>query len=97
MNITFFKALIALMPASMLFSGSLILFRRGKSFWSFLQLLGAGFLIVVPLTHVCEALQLFPWMQWGFSHSAGHYLDFCSAALGLTLFPMGYLLDALHK
>lgn len=49
MNVTFLNALIALVPASMLFSGSLILFRRGKSFWSFLQLLGRGFLMIVPL------------------------------------------------
>jgi hypothetical protein len=95
MNSTFLKALIALVPASILFSGSLILFRRGKSVWCFLQLLGAGSLIAVSLTHVCEALQLFPWMQWGFKHSPGHYLDLCSAALGLTLFPVGYLLHAI--
>ncbi len=97
MNITFLKALIALVPASMLFSGSLILFRRDKSVSSLLQLFGAAFLILVSLTHVCEALQLLPWMQWGFKHSAGHYLDLCSAALGLTLFPVGYLLHALYK
>jgi hypothetical protein len=52
---------------------------------------------MVALTHVFEALQLFPGMRWGFEHSPGHYLDLSSAVLGLTLFPTGYLLHALRK
>jgi hypothetical protein len=59
--------------------------------------LGAGCLVVVVLTHFSEALHLFPWMHWGDAHSVGHYLDFGSAVLGLVLFPLGYLLDALKK
>jgi hypothetical protein len=97
MNAQLLKPLVALVPASMLFSGSVILFFRGKTVWSLLQLLGAGCLVVVVLTHVCEAVHLFPWMNWGLKHSAGHYLDFWSAVLGLTLFPVGYLFDALTK
>jgi len=97
MNITLLKALVALVPACMLFSGSAVLFTKGKTVCSFLQLLGAGCLGVVVLTHVCEALQLFPWMYWGLELSVGHYLDFWSAVLGLTLFPVGYLFDALTK
>ncbi len=81
--------------ACVLFSGSAILFFRGRTLWSFLQLVGAGCLIVVVLAHISEALHLFPWMHWGLRHSVGHYVDFWSAALGLTLFPAGYLLDAL--
>jgi hypothetical protein len=50
---------------------------------------------MVVLTHVCEALGLFPWMHWGIKDSVGHYLDFWSAILGVTLFPLGYLLHAL--
>jgi hypothetical protein len=50
-----------------------------------------------PVTHVSEAVHLFPWMHWGQEHSAGHYLDLCSAILGLTLFPIGYLLHALAE
>jgi hypothetical protein len=96
-NATLVKALVALVPASMLFSGSAALFLRGKTVPSFLQLLGAGCLVVVILTHVSEALHLFPWMHWGDEHSIGHYLDFSSAVLGLTLFPIGYLLHALTK
>ena len=87
--------LVALVPACVLFSGSVVLFLKGKSVGSFLQLLGAGCLLVVVLTHVCEALHLFPSMHWGLKHSVGHYLDFWSAVLGLTLFPVGYLFHAL--
>jgi hypothetical protein len=65
--------------------------------WSFLQLIGAGCLVIVALTHVSEALDLFPWMRWGRESSLGHYLDLSSAVLGLTLFPTGYFLDALGK
>lgn len=97
MSPTFVKAVVALVPASMLLSGSLVLFRRGKTVGSFLQLLGAASLLVVVLTHLCEALQLMPWMHWGLEHSAGHYLDLCSAVLGFTLFPIGYLLGALTR
>src|SRR3989475_12569782 len=97
MNVTLIKALVALVPACMLLSGSVVLFVRGKTVWSFLQLTGAGCLVVVVLTHVSEALHLFPWVDWGLEHSVGHYLDFWSAVLGLTLFPVGYLLHALTK
>ncbi len=51
----------------------------------------------LALTHVSEALHLFPWMHWGLEDSFGHYLDLSSAVLGLTLFPTGYLLDALAR
>jgi len=84
-----------LVPASILFAGSVVLFARRKTVWPLVQLLGAGCLVVVILTHVCEALDLFPWMHWGIKHRVGHYLDFWSAVLGLTLFPVGYLLHVL--
>jgi hypothetical protein len=91
------KALIALVPACMLFSGSVILFVSGKTAGPLLQLLGAGCLVVAVLTHVCEALGWFPAMGWGLEHSVGHYLDLSSAVLGLSLFPAGYLVHALAK
>lgn len=78
----------------MLFFGSLLLFIR-RTAASSLQLLGAGCLAVVALAHVCEGVGLFPFMHWGMEHSAGHYLDFTNAVLGLTLFPLGYLLHAI--
>ena len=96
MSATLLKALVALVPTCMLFSGSVVLFFRGKTLCSLLQLLGAGCLVVVVLTHVSEALHLFPFMQWGSPRSVGHYLDFWSALLGLTLFPVGYLLHTLR-
>ena len=46
------------------------------------------------LSHICEAFDLVPWMQWGLPNSAGHYLDLVSAVLGLVLFPIGYLCGA---
>jgi hypothetical protein len=95
MNAMLLKALVALLPASMLFSGSVVLFFRGKTVCSLLQLLGAGCLVVAVLTHVCEAVHLFPWMNWGLKYSVGHYLDFWAAVLGITLFPLGYLFHAL--
>jgi len=97
MNATLVKALVALVPACMLFSGSTVLFFRGKTVPSLLQLLGSGCLVVVIFAHVSEALHLFQWMHWGDEHSIGHYFDFSSAVLGLMLFPTGYLLHALTK
>ena len=97
MNATLLKALVALVPACMLFSGSIILFLRHKALRSFLQLVGSGCLVVVVLAHLCEALHLLSWMNWGLEHSVGHYLDLSSVVLGLALFPLGYLLDALTK
>jgi hypothetical protein len=97
MNFTQIKALLALLPALVLFFGALILYVRGRALYFLLQLFGAGCLVLVPVTHVAEALHLFPWMHWGLEHSAGHYLDLCGAALGLTLFPIGYLLHAITE
>ena len=97
MNATLSKALVALVPVGILFVGSVLLFLREEILSSFLQVVGAGCLVMVVLAHLCEALQLFPGMQWGSGHSAGHYLDLGSAVLGLILFPIGYLLHALTK
>jgi succinate dehydrogenase/fumarate reductase cytochrome b subunit len=97
MNIILLKVLVGLVPTCMLSFGSVILFIREKTVSSFLQLIGAGCLVMVVLTHLCEALHLFPWMQWGSEHSVGHYLDLGSAVFGLTLFPIGYLVYALTK
>jgi hypothetical protein len=97
MSATLQIALLALVPMCMLFGGSAVLFSNAKTVASFLQLLGAGCLVIVVLTHLSEALHLFPWMNWGRPHSIGHYLDFWSAVLGLTFFPLGYLLHALKN
>jgi hypothetical protein len=81
-------------PAAILFGGSVIVFSKGRSISSSLQLIGSGGLMLVVLTHVAEAFQLFPWMGWGLERSAGHYLDLTGAVLGLALFPAGYLIQA---
>jgi hypothetical protein len=95
MNATSLRALVALVPASMLLCGSVLLFRRGHSVWLLAQMIGAGCLTVVVLTHIAEGLHVLPSMQWGLEHSKGHYLDLVSALLAFTLFPLGYLLYAL--
>jgi hypothetical protein len=97
MNDMLIKALLALIPVVILFSGAALFFLRDKRISSLLQLLGAGCLVLVILTHICEALRLFPTMQWGNDRSIGHYVDLGSAILGLTLFPIGYLLHALTE
>jgi hypothetical protein len=53
MNVTLLKALVALVPACMLFSGSVVLFFRGKTECSFLQLLGGGCLKMSPKYFTC--------------------------------------------
>ena len=91
MTATLLKALVVLVPVCILASWSLLSFLRSRTVWRGLQLVGAGFLSMVVLTHICEALQLLPSMQWGSPTSVGHYLDLSSAILGITLFPLGYL------
>lgn len=86
-----------MVPTCLLFSGSALLLVRRRTTASFLQLLGTACLIVVVLTHVAEALHWFPVMDWGDRESLGHYLDLSSAALGVTLFPVGYFVQALRS
>ena len=95
MTATLAKSLIAFLPAGMLFWGAVVLVLRGKTVPSFLQLVGAGCLVVVVLTHIFEALHLFPFMHWGEKHSMGHYVALSSAVLGVTLFAAGFLLHTL--
>ena len=92
MNTTLLKALIVLVPVGALVAWSGITFARRPTLCSLVQLVGAGCLVVVVLTHVCEALQLLPWMGWGEPGSAGHDVDLSSALLGVTFVPVGYLL-----
>lgn len=97
MNGTLAKAALALLPVALLLFRSARLLFRGSTAWAWLQFSGAGLLVIVVLTHICEALHWFPRMQWGEPHSVGHYLDFWSAVLGLTLFPLGYLLQLVGR
>lgn len=97
MHVTLLRVVVAFVPAVALLAGSCVLFYRQKRLSAFLQLAGAAGVVVVVLTHVCEALQLFPAMGWGQEHSIGHYLDLGGAIVGITLFPSGYLLHALMR
>ena len=91
MNATLLKALVMLALVGLLLLWSAISFTRSRQPWSGIRLAGATCLLVVVLTHLCEALGLFPVMRWGSPTSPGHYLDLSSALLGLTLLPAGYL------
>ncbi|HJZ73183.1 MAG TPA: hypothetical protein VKE51_15670 [Vicinamibacterales bacterium] len=86
------KALIALVPAVLLLALSAAVFIKRRNVAAFLQLAGSGCLVIVVLTHVCEALGLFPSMRFGEPDSAGHYLDLTSAVVGVMLFIAGWLL-----
>ena len=94
MNDAAFKGLITLVPTCALFTGTVVIWLRTRSISSMLQFLGATSLLVVVLIHVFEGLRIFPWMGWGLKNSIGHYLDMVCAILGLTLFPVGYLIHA---
>jgi hypothetical protein len=48
------KALVALVPPSLLLAGSILMFLSRRSVGSLLQLLGACGLVLVVFTHVCE-------------------------------------------
>jgi len=92
-NVTLLNSILALAPTSVLLAGSVRVAANRRTPAAVLQFVGASCLVVVALAHLCEALQVLPWMRWGSEHSAGHYLDLASAILGLTLFPVGYALQ----
>ena len=79
------------------FTVSAISWGKERSTWSFFQLLGAGFWIVVVFAHIAETFHLLPEMGWGLPNSTGHYLDLISALAGLILFPAGYFARRLTK
>jgi hypothetical protein len=92
MNVTLVKALVIAVPVVAVIAWSGITFVRRRTLFSCLQLIGAGCLLVVVLTHICEAFHLLPWMRWGEPNSVGHYVDLSGAVLGITLVPLGYVL-----
>ena len=85
------------LPVCGAFAASVLLLAKEKTTASLLQLLGAGFLVVVVLSHVAEGLHLLPSMGWGLPNSPGHYIDLVAAAAGLILFLAGYLSRSLAK
>jgi hypothetical protein len=84
-NATLEKAAVLGLPVAVALWFSIVRFAKAKTPSSLLQLLGAGCLIIVVLTHVAEALQILPSMGWGEPHSVGHYTDLASAVLGTAL------------
>src|SRR5215472_9733179 len=76
---------------------SIVGFFREKTVPRFLQSVGAVSLLVVVLAHIAEVLNIIPWMHWGERDSPGHYLDLCSAILGLIFLPLGYLFHELRR
>jgi hypothetical protein len=97
MNSESLRVLLAFVPACLLLLGAGIRSYRKKTVGVGMQLVGASAVMLVVLTHICEAMHLFPRMHWGLHDSAGHYLDLVSAILGLALFPTGYLLEVLRN
>jgi|SRR5215831_4563260 len=87
------KAALILVGLSVLavLVGSIVLFAKERTRSTFVQLVGAGALAIAVLTHVAETFDYFPWMGWGLSHSAGHYLDLISVVSGIGLFTAGCL------
>ncbi len=85
------------MLTGVLFAGSVVLFSRRKTVSALLQLVGSGCLVLAVITHISATFHLFPWMHWGLERSVGHYLNHGTAALGLILFPLGYLYHAIAK
>jgi hypothetical protein len=63
-----------------------------------MQVFGAGCVVIVVMTHICEDLHVFPAKHWGLEHSsAGDYVELSSVVLGLTLLPIGYLMHAISS
>ena len=88
MNPTLLKAIAALVPVAMLLLGSLVLLGKTRSAAPLLQLVGASGLMIVVLSHVCEALVLMAWMKWGQERSVAHYVDLGGALIGITVFQL---------
>ncbi len=91
------RAVGVLALALLLGAGAAARLARARTAPALLQLVGAAGLLVVGLSHLAEALHVFAFMGWGQPRSVGHYLDLAGAVLGATLFPIGYLADALTR
>jgi formate hydrogenlyase subunit 3/multisubunit Na+/H+ antiporter MnhD subunit len=97
MNPAVLKVLLALAPTLLLLLATAALYARTKATAALVQALGAACLLVVVLAHLCEALNLLPFMGWGAKGSIGHYIDLASAVLGVALVSVGALIHALSK
>lgn len=91
------RAAVFLVPILALLAISALSYLRNKTLPPFLQLVGAGFLLVVVLAHLCEAFSVLPSMGWGKEDSPGHYLDLSSAVLGVVFFAVGSVLSVTRR
>lgn len=85
MNPAVLKALLILAPTLLLVLGTAALYVRTKAAAALTLSAGAASLLIVVLAHVCEALNLLPFMGWGAEGSIGHYIDLASAIVGVVL------------
>jgi hypothetical protein len=97
MNATLGLAVVIGTPILMLLVLSFRRFARTPTASGALPLLGAACLLVMVLTHLSEALHLFPAMGWGQRHSPGHYLDWVSTALGIAFLVAASLCPLLRR
>jgi uncharacterized membrane protein len=77
-------ALLISVPILLLLVLSFVRFQRVPTMSNAFPALGAACLSVMVLTHIAEALRLFPAMGFGQRHSLGHYLDLASTYLGIA-------------
>jgi hypothetical protein len=97
MNGTLVVALVIGVPIVTLLVLSLRQFLRRPSMSAAFPVLGAAGLMVMVLTHVAEALRLFPAMGWGQRHSMGHYIDWGSTFAGIAFLVAAALCPLLHR
>jgi hypothetical protein len=97
MNATLAKATVALLLMGSVCVVTARAFLRTRATGSLLELLGAAALALLGVTHLCEGLQLLPWMRWGTEGGPGHYLNRVSVATGLLLLSTGYVLTKRHR
>ncbi|HJZ73416.1 MAG TPA: hypothetical protein VKE51_16855 [Vicinamibacterales bacterium] len=97
MNATVIKAMVVFVLVALVLMYSAAAFWRQRTAWSSLLFIGALFVVVVVLTHVAEALHLFPAMGWGEPRSVGHYVDLTSAVVGIVLLALGVVLRVRTK
>ena len=94
---TLSRAILAGSGMTLLIAYAVTAFRRTKHLSAGLLSLGVVIWMIVVVTHVAEALHLWPSMRWGEPTSPGHYLDLASAILGLVLVAAGCVLAAVHR
>lgn len=96
MNPILAKAVIDLLLMGIIGTFVWRVFRRTHATGLLLELIGAAGWAMLGVTHIFEALHVFPFMHWGIEGSPGHYLNLTSLAVGLLL-PIGFVLQQRTK